>query len=60
MAKIFEKKEKEKPIEKRQRYFRTDRVEQKKKEGWKVIETIKDEAIRKAIARNQDLVLMEK
>lgn len=56
MAKILERKV---APAKQQHYFRVDRVEQKKKEGWKVIE-IKDEAMKKIINRNQDLVLMEK
>lgn len=43
-----------------QRYFRVDRVEEKKKEGWKVVDNIKDETMKKIINRNQDLILMEK
>ena len=42
-----------------QHYFRIDRVETKKLEGWKVVK-ITDKKITSEVAKNQDVVLMEK
>ncbi len=42
-----------------QHYFRIDRVETKKLEGWKVVK-ITDKKIISEVAKNQDVVLMEK
>ncbi len=53
------KPEVEKSAPKLQHYFRVDKLEQKKKEGQKVVE-IKDKLAKKLIEKNQDLVLMEK
>lgn len=49
-------KKKPKVIAKKQYIFRTDRVEQKKKEGWKVVNEIEN----RKYPHLKDLVLMEK
>jgi len=59
-AKPKKEKEKEQMAEKTQRYVRKDKVEIRKKEGWKEAKS-SDERMNRTLARNEgDLVLMEK